>query len=291
MEYRHESRGLVGRVLGKLAPQRHRKRIIQKAKTNTYLDISDSLIDHCKSIASDLQVQHDIHSKDLILKFILNHPQFKSERDALFYYFNDGHNSANILADLIYGHLNYSLINEFSLLEFASGYGCVSRHLPKHLPNALITSCDIHPDAVSFISSTFHIHSILSNTIPEDLSLTEKYDIVFALSFFSHMPRSTWGRWIKALYAVLKPNGFLIFTTLGKASPIYKTITLLPEDGFYFKAGGEQFDIDKTDYGATLATPNFVIKELYEQIKAPLALYREAFWWSHQDLYIVAKPS
>ena len=206
-EYIHKSKRLVLRLIGRPLPP-----------VNTYVYISDSLITQCKSIARDLNVQYYLHSKDLILKYILARPQFKSERDALLNYFNDGNNSAKVLADLVYGYLNYSRINEFSLLEFASGYGCVSRHLAKHLPNAVITSCDIHPDAVSFIRSLLNINAILSKSIPEDLVLKEKYDIIFALSFFSHMPRSTWGRWIKVLYAGLKPNSFLIFTTHGKVS-------------------------------------------------------------------------
>ena len=269
---------------------RHRKQPIQEPEISTYVTISESFIAQCKLIASNLHVQHEVHSKDLILKFILDHPNFKSEHDALIYYFNDGNNSAKILTDLVYGYLNYSNSDKVSLLEFASGYGCVSRHLPKYLPNALITSYDIHPDAVSFIRSILHINAILSKPIPEDIALKEEYDIIFALSFFSHMPRSTWGRWIKALYAGLKPNGFFIFTTHGKASSPHMGVTEIPEDGFWFKPVSEQFDIDKSEYGTTLTTPDFVIKELYEQIKAPLALYREAFWWAHQDLYIVAKP-
>ena len=68
-------------------------------------------------------------------------------------------------------------------------------------------------------------------------------------------------------------------------------VTKIPEDGFWFKPASEQFDIDKSEYGNTVTTTDFVVKELYEQIKAPLALYREAFWWAHQDLYIVAKAT
>ena len=223
---------------------KRRKQAQAKAEMNEYLHISDSLLAECKLIASSLNVRHEIHSKILILKFILDLSEFKSMHDAVFYYFNDGKNSANILADLLYGYLDYSNVNKFKLLEFASGYGCASRHLPTSLPNALITSCDIHPDAVSFLSDVLHINTILSKSIPEDITLREEYDVIFALSFFSHMPRSTWGRWIKALFAGLKPNGFLIFTTHGKASAPNVGVTEIPEDGFWFRPVTEQFDID-----------------------------------------------
>jgi SAM-dependent methyltransferase len=256
-----------------------------------YVTITESLIAQCKLIASNLQVQHEVHPHDLILKFILNHPGFTSQHDALSYYFNDGNNSARLLADLVHGYLGYPNTGKVDLLEFASGYGCVSRHLSKHLPNALITSCDIHPEAVSFVRDILHGNVVLSRKVPEDLARGKEYDIIFALSFFSHMPRSTWGRWIKALYASLKPEGFLIFTTHGKASAAVMGVTEVPEDGFWYKPESEQFDIDNSEYGLTVTTPSFVIKELYGQIQAPLALYRDAFWWTHQDLYIVAKSA
>jgi len=67
-------------------------------------------VDHCKSIASDLQVQHEVNLKELILKFILEHSNIKSERDAVLYYFNDGKNSANVRGDLVYDYLD--VLNE-----------------------------------------------------------------------------------------------------------------------------------------------------------------------------------
>ena len=85
------------------------------------------------------------------------------------------------------------------LLEFASGYGCVTRHLKKN-PAYDVVSCDIHPQAVDFLSSRLKVKAIQSVHTPEEFATVDKFDVAFATSFFSHMPKSSFGRWLKALY-------------------------------------------------------------------------------------------
>ncbi len=104
------------------------------------------------------------------------------------------------------------------LLEFASGYGCVTRHLLNLQTNLHITTCDIHEEAISFIERTLNISSILSHPEPEQVKLSSTYDIVFCLSFFSHMPDTTWFCWLQTLYNAVSPGGLFIFTTHGYQS-------------------------------------------------------------------------
>src|SRR4029077_7409044 len=54
----------------------------------------------------------------------------------------------------------------YSLLEFASGYGMVTRHLAHELAGADIVSCDIHDQAVDFISNTLHSPAVASRHVP-----------------------------------------------------------------------------------------------------------------------------
>ncbi len=59
------------------------------------------------------------------------------------------------------------------------------------------------------------VESYLSSPVPEQLTLPSQ-DVIFAHSFFSHMPETTWARWLKALANALAPRGVLIFTTPGR---------------------------------------------------------------------------
>ena len=44
------------------------------------------------------------------------------------------------------------------------------------------------------------------------------------------------------------------------------------------------------DYGSMFVIADWVIDEIWGRSKAPIAFYRQAYWWEHQDLFIVAKP-
>ena len=72
-----------------------------------------------------------------------------------------------------------------TVLEFASGYGMVTRHLAKE-QSLNVYSCDIHSQAVHFLGQEIGVHSIQSSSCPEILQLPMQFDVVFALSFLAH---------------------------------------------------------------------------------------------------------
>jgi len=248
----------------------------------------NSLARQADVCAGQLKVSNRIHLDDYILMFLLNHPSFNSPVDAIHYYFNDGRKSADKLAALI-NNLGERFHHNVSLLEFASGYGCVSRHLPVLMPKIDFTACDIHQQAVQFISEQLRQKALISHKNPEQFYLGQQYDIIFSLSFFSHMPRTTWGKWIRAHYKHLKAGGALIFTTHGLYSKKHLGDPQIPLDGFWFKPESEQLDLNTSEYGSTLVTREFVEKEVYKQINRLIHIYKPGFWWEHQDLYVVTK--
>ena len=223
------------------------------------------------------------------LHLLLSSGQFKNNDSAVKNYFENANRSAKHLYKLIYDELGYKRGSNIKLLEFASGYGCVTRHLNIILGNNVeITSCDIHKEAVDFITDKMKIKTVLSHSVPEKLQIEEKYDIVFALSFFSHMPETTWGRWIQKLFSCVAKPGYFIFTTHGTESLKFFGNPEVPSSGFWFHPDSEQKDLDVAEYGTTITTPEYVKRELHTKIKAPIVLFKPAFWWEHQDLYVVA---
>ena len=135
------------------------------------------------------------------------------------------------------------------------------------------------------------MRTLLSHRIPENFRPDKPYDAIFALSFFSHMPRETFGRWLKALYAALKSPGYLLFTTQGmKAVESLQARTEdFSEDGFWFEPWSEQHDLDPDDYGVNITAPSFVVAEIHRATGAPLVAYKPAFWWSQQDFWILRR--
>jgi hypothetical protein len=221
------------------------------------------------------EIVRSVHRDDLIFQFIITHPSFPDSASAVTYYFKDGANSSRKLAAL-FDELD--IRTDASLLEFASGYGCVTRHLKSALPSLAVTACDIHPEAVWFIRNELGTPAILSHRVPERLSLPQRYAVVFALSFYSHMPRETWGRWIRAHLSALTEAGILIFTTHGALSAPHLGNPEIPADGFWFRAQSEQRDLPVEDYGLTLVTREFVEREIDEVAGASGALNEQGFW-------------
>lgn len=140
--------------------------------------------DLLSQFAHKYNVNASIHPEDHIFQFLVTNPVFPSKKEAIDYYFQDGRKSAETLLDLITSF--YPPIDTpIKVLEFASGYGCVTRHLLNPQTNLSITTCDIHEEAITFIENTLNTSSILSHPEPEQVKLASStYDIVFCLSFF-----------------------------------------------------------------------------------------------------------
>lgn len=139
--------------------------------------------DLISQIAQNYNVNASIHPEDHIFQFLVTNPVFPSKKEAIDYYFKDGRKSAETLLDLTTSF--YPPVDTpIKLLEFASGYGCVTRHLLNLQTNLRITACDIHEEAITFLERTLHTSSILSHPEPEQIKLSSTYNIVFGLSFF-----------------------------------------------------------------------------------------------------------
>jgi SAM-dependent methyltransferase len=258
---------------------------MEQARRNKIRLFSQQMLNYNVAAARRHGVGAACHPRDLIYEFLVKHPSSKKRlKPAVDYYFDDGARSAEKIGNLI-ANLGIQR-NPVRLLEFASGYGCVTRHLTKN-PDLTLVACDIHDQAIDFIRDELGVRSVLSAHLPENFALGERFDVVFALSFFSHMPRTTFGRWIKALFSHLASPGYLIFTTHGLASRKSLGNPEIPADGIWFLKDSEQSDLSTAEYGSSIVTEDFVKQQVLEQTGQAIFDYKHAFWWAHQDLWIV----
>lgn len=241
--------------------------------------------------AAETGVVPDIHLDDFIFRFLIENRSFDSLDSAVRYYFVDGRESARKLSGLLDDFGIQQRAHDFSMLEFASGYGCVSRHLTSQFERQAVVACDIHEEGVRFLRSRIGIKAILSCSNPADFKIDRSFDVVFALSFFSHMPRQTWAQWVAALYEIVRPGGVLLFTTHGQKSARFFGDPEIADDGFWFMADSEQKDLDRSEYGQTIVTEEFVRREILAVTGREPDLFREGIWWGHQDLYAVKRGS
>ena len=92
-----------------------------------------------------------VHENDFLLQFIKERESLSSE-DALSHYLANGRDSAEKLNRIIQ---DLGVKQPFDFLDFASGYGMVARHYATVMPQARVTTCDIHPEANAFNREKF----------------------------------------------------------------------------------------------------------------------------------------
>ncbi|CAN7507566.1 class I SAM-dependent methyltransferase [Acidovorax delafieldii] len=226
-----------------------------------------------------------------------------SEQDDIFGFFRSHHSSRNPLRDyladgwrtlselmLLLEAVDQPLLRTPRVLEFASGHGRFTRHLVKALGPSRVVVSDVVPNAVEFSRSTFGVDGFLSTSVPESVQWPARYDLVFVLSLFSHLPSATWSRWLKVLYEAVAPGGLLVFSTHGIKAADFDHVTL-DEDGYFFAASSESTAIDEQEYGTTFTSEAFVLARIAETVGADRLVHKApVHFWNHQDAYVLRKP-
>ncbi len=226
----------------------------------------------------------EIDPQDDIFRFFANHP---SCRHPIRDYLADGWRTLAELMQLLEA-IDRPLHRCSSFLEFASGFGRFSRHLARVLTPSRLHVSDVVPGSVTFIKSVIGVDGFYSSPIPEALNTPRSYEVIFVLSLFSHLPESTWSRWLKRLYDALEPNGVLIITTHGEKCARLTGVTI-PDHGFLFMPSSESQALDGQEYGSSFTSSQFV----HQAIRSTLGLVdvREfpAHFWGNQDGFAIIR--
>ena len=173
--------------------------------------------------------------------------------DAVRMYFQGGEWNAAEMNDVVRAH-GHPLAEAGSVLEFACGWGRVTRHLVHHMDRSRLTVSDVDPVAVQFVCRKLGVRGFASTVAPLDLRHEDRYDVILIVSLFSHLPLADWGPWLGRLGRLLKPGGALAFSTLGmnafKANipdaerGTFQEVT----EGFFYRAANETRGRLSTDH-------------------------------------------
>ena len=147
--------------------------------------------------------------------------------------------------------------------------------------------------AVAFGKDVLGLDSFLSPQRPADWNADRAFEVVFALSFFSHMPDATFGLWLERLLRSVTHGGIFIFTTHGAISIRNMRANGLDaafdENGYYWNGQSDQRDLDSKDYGTSAVTFSYVLRAIRALPECELIRFQQAFWWAHQDVYVLRK--
>ena len=217
--------------------------------------------------------------------FRYGYPKWKTDPAVVFDYLNTANQQVYSI-DKTLEATGKKLENLDSFLDFAAGFGRLTRFLIQRLPPEKVWVSDIQPSAMKFQSKTFGVHTCLSALEPNDFQPGRKFEFIFVASLFSHLPRNRFDQWLKRLWELLTPDGVLAFSVLDRGTALMR----LPynEEGFTYHPEVSEIEmLPGSEYGSTIVTERFVAESLARATdgKAQFQLIPRGMW--HQDLYIV----
>lgn len=224
-----------------------------------------------------------IDVRDEMLASLL-HAHRGSVEAALVGYFQTGWMAAGLLRRVL--RWRFGERQGVRLLDFAAGYGRVSRYLRPGTERAQVTVADVDPEAVEFQRRRFGFEGFVSTSDPDDLAIESRFDAIFVASLFSHLPERRFAAWLRRLVVLLEPGGVLALSTHGAEAMLPGRT--MPAGGFYFEPVSESRRFAEDEYGSTWVTEEFVARAIAEACGGGASWRRfpRALWHS-QDLWVV----
>jgi SAM-dependent methyltransferase len=171
------------------------------------------------------------------------------------------------------------------VLDFASGYGRVTRHLVAEIPPERVWVADVYAEGVAFQQEQFGVHGLVSTTEPERWECPVAFDAILVSSLFTHLPERRFVAWLRRLGELVKPGGLLLFSV----HDLSLRPGAAPPSGFAFEARSESGSLAPQEYGSTWVGEAFV-RSAVEAAIGPLPVLRiPRGFASFQDLYVVLK--
>lgn len=232
------------------------------------------------------EVPLEIDARDEMLEFLVS--SFEGDRErGLFSYYRSGLSIADAMTQILRWRFG-DLGRIERLLDFASGYGRVTRFLLRQVPAERLWISDIYADAVRFQAERFGVHGLVSTILPEDFACAERFDAILVTSLFTHLPEERFVAWLRRLLGLLRPGGVLVWSVHDEA--VRDPAVPMPESGLLFQELSESNTLDTGDYGSTWVTEGFVRSALERASEEPVSLWRAPLGLCNfQDLYVAVR--
>lgn len=226
-----------------------------------------------------------LHPADEMYRFELAQPRRSPETAAVFY-FSTARSIWRTVSSVVSWRFG-GFANVRSALDFASGYGRMTRFMARALDPGVLTVAEIDAGAVRFQREAFGVRGCVSSLEPEGLNLAGSFDLVLAVSFFSHLPAGRFERWLERLYGRIAPGGLLVFSTHGVE--LYRGPDPIPPSGLLFRPESETTRLEASEYGTSWVTEAFVRRAAKEVAgAAPIWAFPYGLC-GFQDLYVMGK--
>ena len=148
-------------------------------------------------------------------------------------FLTDGRGTAQGILDVLHGS-GIDIGSSMRILDFGCGCGRVIRHL-HGMSGARFNGSDYNPELIEWCQRNLRFGQFDVNGVsPRLVYEKEQFDLVYALSVFTHLPEVLQSAWMSELSRVLKPRGHLLMSTHGESFVPYMS----EEDRRKFRSGG-----------------------------------------------------
>ena len=137
--------------------------------------------------------------------------------------------------------INREIYSFDAILDFGCGCGRVLRFFHDVPEHCHLYGTDVDGKAISWCQKNIRFATFCKNEpFPPLLYPAGTFDLVFAISVFTHLDEDSQLAWLKELQRITKPNAVLILTTQGAIAQSRlpaEDIATLEEKGFLYKVG------------------------------------------------------
>ena len=177
-----------------------------------------------------------------------------------------------------------------SILDFGCGCGRTLIWFVRKFPGKQLCGSDVNEQAVDWCRA--HLapaHFSLNATLPPSGYQDGAFDLVYAISVFTHLSEGHQRLWLAELHRVIRPGGVLLLSVHGELSwngLLPEDIATLQQEGLLFKTSSKLFGIVPDWYHTAYHSQKYVL-ETFLLLFKPLAYLEGGL--GYQDLVILQR--
>jgi len=172
--------------------------------------------------------------------------------------------SQNIQAALL--RVDRSIADFHSILDFGCGCGRTLLWLTRQFPGARFCGADVDAEAIAWCRAHLPVADWQLNTALPPLAFPDdEFDLIYAVSVFTHLPADWQKRWLPELARILRPGGILLVTVHGERAWRQldaATGQRLHRDGFLFETSTKLRGILPEWYHTAYHTQEYAVSQV-----------------------------
>ena len=177
-----------------------------------------------------------------------------------------------------------------ALLDWGCGCGRILRHW-SGLTDTRVCGCDINPKMVDWCNTNLPFAEVVRNELSPPLPFADSsFGLVYALSVLTHLSEELQHLWVAECRRVLRPGGYLVFSTLGEH---YLSLQRLTEDERRSFEAGNVVVLYEGAPGTSLCSAYHPPRYVRERLAADFETvsFQPAAEDGRHDIYLLRKPT